>query len=234
MVPCRDATIAPGATTGVGVGVAYIQAAARLPSVWAATGPHLFFPRTPHRDFLAARAVGAAQMWTRSEGSDDCSDRCREEFQRHRATLAAMLTQTLDLVGGGPGAVRALRRHYKAALDVLGPLRRACPLVANVCVATSDNREFFTIIKAALGDDRRGRLIACTRSWPPTPSTATCQDSSRPLPREATCVSQSTRAASCSLAERRYTATTTARTPRPNGMGEEPRRRQRRGYQGTW
>jgi peptidase E len=58
------------------------------------------------------------------------------------------MTQTLDLVGGGPGAVLALRRHFKAALDALG---RPRPLVAYVGVASDDNRGFFTMMRGALG-----------------------------------------------------------------------------------
>jgi peptidase E len=57
------------------------------------------------------------------------------------------MTQTLDLVGGGPGAVLALRRHFKAALDVLG---RPRPLVAYVGVASDDNRGFYAMMRGAL------------------------------------------------------------------------------------
>jgi len=58
------------------------------------------------------------------------------------------MTQTLDLVGGGPGAVLALRRHFKAALEAVG---RPRPLVAYVGVASDDNRGFFAMIRGALG-----------------------------------------------------------------------------------
>jgi peptidase E len=58
------------------------------------------------------------------------------------------MAQTLDLVGGGPGAVLALRRHFKAALEAVG---RPRPVVAYVGVATDDNRGFFTMICGALG-----------------------------------------------------------------------------------
>src|SRR5271168_4437202 len=61
------------------------------------------------------------------------------------------MTQTLDLVGGGPGAVLALRRHFKAAVDALGLPR---PVVAYVGVASDDNRAFFTMIGGAIGAGR--------------------------------------------------------------------------------
>ena len=58
------------------------------------------------------------------------------------------MTQTLDLVGGGPGAALALRRHFKAALDALD---RPRPLVAYVGVASDDNRGFFAMMRGAVG-----------------------------------------------------------------------------------
>jgi peptidase E len=58
------------------------------------------------------------------------------------------MTQTFRLVGGGPGAVLALRRHFKAALDAL---QRPKPLVAYVGAASDDNRAFFTMLRASLG-----------------------------------------------------------------------------------
>ena len=54
----------------------------------------------------------------------------------------------IDLVGGGPGALLALRRHFKAALASIASRR---PLVAYVGAASSDNRGFFTMIRAGLG-----------------------------------------------------------------------------------
>jgi peptidase E len=58
------------------------------------------------------------------------------------------MTQTFRLAGGGPGAVLALRRHFKAALDAL---QRPKPLVAYVGAASDDNRGFFTMLRASLG-----------------------------------------------------------------------------------
>jgi peptidase E len=54
---------------------------------------------------------------------------------------------TLHLVGGGPGAMLALRRHFKAALT---PLARPRPLVAYVGAASHDNRSFYSMIRGAL------------------------------------------------------------------------------------
>ena len=56
-------------------------------------------------------------------------------------------TTTLHLIGGGPGALLALRRHFKSALAEIG---RERPLVAYVGAASNDNAGFFTMIKAAL------------------------------------------------------------------------------------
>jgi peptidase E len=53
----------------------------------------------------------------------------------------------LHLVGGGPGTVLALRRHFKGAIAALGKER---PLVAYVGTATDDNRGFFAMICGAL------------------------------------------------------------------------------------
>ena len=57
------------------------------------------------------------------------------------------MASILHLVGGGPGTVLALRRHYKAAIAGLGKDR---PLVAYVGTATDDNRGFFAMIRGAL------------------------------------------------------------------------------------
>jgi peptidase E len=58
-----------------------------------------------------------------------------------------MTTQTLHLVGGGPGTMLALRRHFKAAV---AELTRPRPLVAYVGVASGDDRGFYTMIRGAL------------------------------------------------------------------------------------
>ncbi|HEY3815934.1 MAG TPA: Type 1 glutamine amidotransferase-like domain-containing protein [Polyangiaceae bacterium] len=57
------------------------------------------------------------------------------------------MTTTLHLVGGGPGAMLALRRHFKAALAELG---RPHPLVAYVGAASDDNSRFFAMMRGAL------------------------------------------------------------------------------------
>jgi peptidase E len=54
---------------------------------------------------------------------------------------------TLHLVGGGPGAMLALRKHFHSALAGMGKPR---PLVAYVGTASSDNHGFFTMIRGAL------------------------------------------------------------------------------------
>jgi peptidase E len=59
-----------------------------------------------------------------------------------------MKTATVMLAGGGPGAVLALRRHFKAALEALPAAK---PVVAYVGAASKDNAGFFHMIKAALG-----------------------------------------------------------------------------------
>jgi peptidase E len=57
------------------------------------------------------------------------------------------MASTLHLIGGGPGTVLALRRHYKGALAELGARR---PLVAYVGTATDDSSGFFAMIRGAL------------------------------------------------------------------------------------
>jgi peptidase E len=54
---------------------------------------------------------------------------------------------TIHLTGGGPGAMLALRRHFKAAL---GEIESAKPLVGYVGSASNDNAGFFAMIKGAL------------------------------------------------------------------------------------
>jgi peptidase E len=61
--------------------------------------------------------------------------------------VKATTSQRLHLVGGGPGAVRAIRAHFKAAIDELG-MRR--PLVAYVGVASDDNLGFEKMITTEL------------------------------------------------------------------------------------
>jgi peptidase E len=55
--------------------------------------------------------------------------------------------QRLYLVGGGPGAVRALRAHFKAAIEEIGITR---PLVAYMGVASEDNLGFQKMITTEL------------------------------------------------------------------------------------
>jgi peptidase E len=55
--------------------------------------------------------------------------------------------QTVHLIGGGPGTLRALRKHFRAALEEIGAKR---PLVAYVGAATDDNRAFYTMIRGSL------------------------------------------------------------------------------------
>jgi peptidase E len=57
------------------------------------------------------------------------------------------MAQVLHLIGGGPGTVLALRRHFKEAI---ASLSRPRPLVAYVGVATDDNRGFYTMVRGAL------------------------------------------------------------------------------------
>jgi peptidase E len=59
--------------------------------------------------------------------------------------------QTLHLVGGGPGTVLALARHFKVALAAID---RPRPLVAYVGTASDDNRGFFGMIRGALAFGR--------------------------------------------------------------------------------
>jgi peptidase E len=61
----------------------------------------------------------------------------------------------LHLTGGGPGAVLALRRHFKTAL--LG-IERARPVVAYVGAASNDNAGFFTMIKTAVTTSTSARM----------------------------------------------------------------------------
>lgn len=67
------------------------------------------------------------------------------------------MASTLHLVGGGPGTVLALRRHYKAAIAGLGKAR---PLVAYVGTATDDNRGFFAMIRGALSATSARMVLA--------------------------------------------------------------------------
>jgi peptidase E len=54
---------------------------------------------------------------------------------------------TIHLTGGGPGAMLALRRHFKSALAGIESKR---PLVAYIGAASNDNGGFFTMIKTAV------------------------------------------------------------------------------------
>ena len=56
------------------------------------------------------------------------------------------MKQSITLVGGGPGAILALRRHFKSALSGVASKR---PLVAYVGAASNDNAGFFTMIRTA-------------------------------------------------------------------------------------
>ena len=66
------------------------------------------------------------------------------------------MARVVHLVGGGPGTVLALRRHYKAAIAGLGKER---PLVGYVGTATDDNRSFFTMIRGGLSAPARMVLV---------------------------------------------------------------------------
>jgi peptidase E len=55
--------------------------------------------------------------------------------------------QTVHLIGGGPGTVRALRKHFRAAIDAI-PSKR--PLAAYVGTASNDNSAFFAMIRGGL------------------------------------------------------------------------------------
>jgi peptidase E len=61
----------------------------------------------------------------------------------------------LHLTGGGPGAVLALRRHFKTAL--LG-IDRTRPVVAYVGAASNDNAGFFAMIKTAVTTSTSARM----------------------------------------------------------------------------
>jgi hypothetical protein len=56
----------------------------------------------------------------------------------------------VHLVGGGPGTLLALRRHYKAALGTLARQDHKPPVVAYVGTASNDNRGFFAMIRGAM------------------------------------------------------------------------------------
>jgi len=63
---------------------------------------------------------------------------------------------TVHLVGGGPGATLALRKHF---LSALAPVDKPRPLVAYVGAASNDNHAFFTMIRGALAlTDARFKL----------------------------------------------------------------------------
>jgi peptidase E len=65
------------------------------------------------------------------------------------------MAQVLHLIGGGPGTVLALRRHFKEAIAALG---RPKPLVAYVGVASDDNRGFYTMIRGGLAGGGGARM----------------------------------------------------------------------------
>jgi len=63
---------------------------------------------------------------------------------------------TVHLVGGGPGAMLALRKHFHSALSGTGKPK---PLVAYVGTASNDNHGFFMMIRGALAlSDARVKL----------------------------------------------------------------------------
>jgi peptidase E len=62
-------------------------------------------------------------------------------------TTGSRRPRVVHLVGGGPGTVLALRRHFRAALGELG---RDRPLVAYVGAASDDSAGFFRMIRADL------------------------------------------------------------------------------------
>ena len=73
---------------------------------------------------------------------------------------------TVHLIGGGPGAVLALRRHFRAAL---ASVPAKAPLVAYVGAASNDHRGFFGMIKAGLaatGARLRLARLASARASP--------------------------------------------------------------------
>lgn len=57
------------------------------------------------------------------------------------------MTTTVHLIGGGPGAIAATRRHLKAAVKALDLTKRK-PLVAYVGVASNDNAGFRKMLGA--------------------------------------------------------------------------------------
>lgn len=59
------------------------------------------------------------------------------------------MTPNLVLAGGGPGALLALRRHFKAALALAAP-RGKRPVVAYVGAASNDSVGFFRMVTAGL------------------------------------------------------------------------------------
>jgi peptidase E len=61
----------------------------------------------------------------------------------------------IHLTGGGPGAMLALRRHFKSALRGIG---RERPVVAYVGAASNDNSGFFTMIKTAVCTTTNARM----------------------------------------------------------------------------
>jgi peptidase E len=64
--------------------------------------------------------------------------------------------QSIHLTGGGPGAMLALRRHFKSALA--GIDAKHAPVVAYVGVASNDNAGFFAMIRAAVSVGTKARL----------------------------------------------------------------------------
>lgn len=54
---------------------------------------------------------------------------------------------TLHLMGGGPGGLLSVRRHFRAALELT---RRPSPLVAYVGAASGDSGVFFAMVRTAL------------------------------------------------------------------------------------
>jgi peptidase E len=66
--------------------------------------------------------------------------------------------QTVHLIGGGPGTVRALRKHFRAALAEI-PSKR--PLAAYVGTASNDNSGFFGMIRGGLAlSGARFRMVS--------------------------------------------------------------------------
>lgn len=68
---------------------------------------------------------------------------------------------SIHLIGGGPGAILATRRHIKSAIQALEAKH---PLVAYVGVASDDNRGFFQMLSAGfLGSGARLELVKLAR-----------------------------------------------------------------------